>query len=326
MADDDTFEISPGGTEPNKGGTTVEAPELSFRKFLEQTPPDTYVQLTDLEVTSNVHYLQVPDILLFCHQSDCDGPRMFRAKEPLFFKSGWNFSFLEYVCRNCGRRLARFAIAFTVLTSPAKDVKGTASALKVGQMPTFGPQSPAQLISLVGPDRELFLQGRRAENRGMGLGAFAYYRRVVENQSSRIIGRIARVVKALGSTPEIDAVFVAAMNESQFSRSIELVKDFIPQALLIKGENPLLLLHTALSKGLHNPEMTDSHCLEVAQSIRTVLTELSERATNALKDDAEIQNAIKTLRAVPRGPRLTPENVRPLDDAIGETSPANGNE
>ena len=162
---------------------------------------------------------------------------------------------------------------------------------------------------MIEADRELFLRGRRAENRGMGIGAFAYYRRVVENQRNQIIAKIAKVTKTLGSTPEIDQVFVAAMNEIQFAKSIEMVEKFIPQALLINGENPLTLLHSALSKGLHNPEMTDAHCLELAQSIRVILTELPERSASALKEDREIKEALEVLKAVPRGSKFKPETI-----------------
>jgi hypothetical protein len=132
---------------------------------------------------------------------------------------------------------------------------------------------------------------------------------VVENQRNRIIQRIAAAAKILGSTPEIDAHFDQAINEIQFTKSIERMKDFIPQALLINGENPLILLHSALSKGLHNPEMTDGHCLELAQSIRTILVELSERATLVTKDDKDLQEAINVLKAVPRALKVKPENV-----------------
>lgn len=101
------------------------------------------------------------------------------------------------------------------------------------------PQTPARLVTLIGPDREVFLQGRRAENSGQGIGAFAYYRRVVENQKNRIIAEIARVAKTVGSTPEIDCLFEAAMKETRFTQSLELVKAVIPQVLLIDGQNPL---------------------------------------------------------------------------------------
>lgn len=144
----------------------------------------------------------------------------------------------------------------------------------------------------------------------MGIGAFAYYRRVVENQKNRIIVEIAKVATILGSTPEIDALFAAAVTETQFSKSIEMVKDAIPQSLLIKGHNPLTLLHTALSRGLHNPDMTDSHCLALAQSIRTVLADLSERISEALKNTKEVQDALSVLLATPNTPKTDAKTLQ----------------
>jgi hypothetical protein len=190
--------------------------------------------------------------------------------------------------------------------------------MKYGQTPTFGAYTPARLLRLVQSDHQLFLQGRRAESRGLGIGAFAYYRRVVENQRNRIIVQIAKVAKVVGSTPAIDALFVEAQNQYQFSKSIEMLKDFIPQALLINGENPLVLLHSALSKGLHDAEMTDQHCLELAQSIRTVLTELAERASAAMKENKELADALKVLKAIPRAAKATVEGRS--EDATTATS------
>jgi hypothetical protein len=70
---------------------------------------------------------------------------------------------------------------------------------------------------------------------------------------------------------------------------------------MIGGHNPLTLLHTALSRDLHNPDMTDEQCLKLAQSIRTILAEFAERTSEVLKDDKEIQNALTVLKAVQKG-------------------------
>jgi hypothetical protein len=67
----------------------------------------------------------------------------------------------------------------------------------------------------------------------------------------------------------------------------------IPQTLLINGQNPLTLLHSALSEGLH--AKSDEDCLELATSIRLVLMELAERIATALKDEAELRNAVNRL-------------------------------
>jgi hypothetical protein len=65
------------------------------------------------------------------------------------------------------------------------------------------------------------------------------------------------------------------------------------ESLLINGHNPLTLLHSALSKGLH--AKTDEECLELAHDVRIVLTELAERLGQALKDEAELNTAVSRL-------------------------------
>ena len=54
-----------------------------------------------------------------------------------------------------------------------------------------------------------------------------------------------------------------------------------------------MLLHSALSEGLH--AQTDEECLEVATSIRLVMTELADRISTALKDEAELKQAVSRL-------------------------------
>jgi hypothetical protein len=95
------------------------------------------------------------------------------------------------------------------------------------------------------------------------------------------------------STPEVQSVFEQAARETQFRKAVEDVKSVIPQELSIDGHNPLTLLHSALSQGLH--ANTEEQCLEMATSIRIVLTELSERISIALKDEVELKQALKTL-------------------------------
>jgi hypothetical protein len=74
---------------------------------------------------------------------------------------------------------------------------------------------------------------------------------------------------------------------------VESVKRGLPLTLLIEGRNPLTLLHGALSEGLH--ALTDEECMTLAQSIRVVLTEMSECMSQALKEDKELKDAVSVL-------------------------------
>ena len=54
-----------------------------------------------------------------------------------------------------------------------------------------------------------------------------------------------------------------------------------------------MLLNKALSLGIS--DLSDEECLEYARAIRIVLAELSEKLAQALKDDAEVNQAINKL-------------------------------
>jgi hypothetical protein len=234
--------------------------------------------------------LVVPNLQLHCGNEACGGMRYFSraTNDTIVLRAQHEDIFLKYVCRNCSRAYKVFALC---VNSDASVSGG--KAWKYGEMPIFGPPTPARLISLIGPDRDGFLKGRQAENLGLGVGAFAYYRRVVENQKDRLLDEIIRVAQRTNAKAEVIQTLSAAKKETQFSKAVDMVKDAIPESLLISGQNPLTLLHKALSEGLHNK--SDEDCLTLATSIRVVLQELSERSAAALKDHAELKSALSRL-------------------------------
>lgn len=164
---------------------------------------------------------------------------------------------------------------------------------KFGEIPPYGPHVPSKLIKLIGPDRDLFLQGRRCESQGLGIGAFTYYRRVVENQKDRILTKIMKTAKRIGAPQVTIDKLNASIKETQFKRALDSAKDVIPDKLFINNQNPILALHHVLSGGVH--EFSDERCLELARDVRVVLGALSERLSSVLKDDAEIGSALSNL-------------------------------
>jgi len=115
----------------------------------------------------------------------------------------------------------------------------------------------------------------------------------VENQWRRFMEEITKVARRIGVQEATVNALQSAATETQFSKAVQTVKDAIPSVLLIDGHNPLTLLHKALSEGLH--EESEEHCLELASSIRLVLTELADRIGQALKDHRELQDAVTRL-------------------------------
>ena len=296
---------------------SISTPEsISFAQFLETSPPN---QSTRIEGIWNVYQYQgedsyrgiiTPEIQLHCSGETCNGPRFFRciSRPPALVEGKFVNAFLTYRCWNCQKVEKLFSVSVR-MDSHQKSYLQTGDALKLGEQPPFGPPTPARLIKLIGPDRDAFLKGRRCENQGLGIGAFVYYRRVVENQRSRILGEILQVAERVGAKPEAIETLKKAAAETQFSKAIDLAKSAIPESLLINGHNPLALLHSALSEGVH--ELTDDECLTIAGSIRVILAELSERLGQALKDEVELKQALDTLMNRPKPAEKPPRKSTP---------------
>ncbi|MGO9839589.1 MAG: hypothetical protein ACLPZF_00095 [Candidatus Acidiferrales bacterium] len=103
---------------------------------------------------------------------------------------------------------------------------------------------------------------------------------MVENQKDRIFAEVIKASKKVNAAEKMISELEAARKETQFSKAIETIKPGVPEALLMDGHNPLMLLHNALSEGLH--AQTDEECLELATSIRVVLTDLVGRMASVI--------------------------------------------
>jgi hypothetical protein len=262
----------------------------TFANFLESCGPDSTQYVSGLvHITpSGLDRVATPEIDLHCESESCNGIRRFQCSDDRRLSTDVNFAFLNYFCKNCEEFGKTFALA---VQRDGNSQSG--KVLKLGEAPPYGPPTPSRVMKLVGADRELFLKGRRAELHGLGIGAFAYYRRVVEEQKGRIIEEIGKVALKIRPSKETEGLFAKAKAETQFATAIDMIKSAIPEAILIDRHNPLTLLHSALSEGLH--AQADEECLELATSIRVVLTELAERISTALKEEATLKSAVSRL-------------------------------
>ena len=276
----------------------VEPELILITDFFESVPPNqvTHIQeLTETVFYSSVPYdrLKVPELQLHCPEDSCNGLRFFRCKSsqkesPVVNEGSFSFFYVTYSCSNCQKHERIYSIA-----ARKNDDDDGGIAYKFGELPPYGPPTSAKLIKLIGPDRDTFLKGRRCENQGLGIGAFIYYRRVVENQKNRVFAEVKKVAEKVGASQVALTALDSAMAETQFSKALDLAKEGIPESLLINGHNPMKLLHSALSDGVH--ARTDEECMEIATSVRIVLGDLADRLGQALKEEAELRHALATL-------------------------------
>ena len=278
----------------------VRLPEgMPWKDFLENCPPGEVRTVNDYKIVPSGGFI-VPDLELFCGSEKCGRKQVFSGKANGIPYAG--DCYFYYTCRNCALTKKTFAIRLIKDSDPGE-------AVKFGEMPPFGAPIPAKLQRLIQPHRDFFLKGYRCENQGLGIAAFSYYRRVVEGEKDRLFDEIIKVCQKVQGGESLIPKLVRAKKNHQFSKAVEEISDAIPDALRISGHNPLTLLHSALSKHIHNE--SDEACLEAAQAIRVVLTDLAERMSEILKENAELTRAIEKL--MPKPASVAPSKASDID-------------
>lgn len=131
---------------------------IKFAEFLETSPPDSQEEIEDLAFLNPyynqpIYTMTEPDIQLHCPSELCGGTRVFgcNTSRRVVGPTKWSTEFVTYFCRNCQHQTKIFALA---LKQDAE--KKESGFAKLGEAPPFGPPVPARVITLVGPDRELF--------------------------------------------------------------------------------------------------------------------------------------------------------------------------
>jgi hypothetical protein len=294
-------------TPDGKGGDGDPKP-VGWATFLKGYSPGAYSLVTNLypshPIPTTPKLLHYPTLRLWCSQ--CEGERNFNIENDLPKPSSgtrrteeaqqyqitddWQYTALVYICRDCTIYKKIYSVA---LRSDTRTSNGLGAAIKIGEYPLEDEPFPTRLWKLVGPARELMIKGRRCERQGLGIAAFSYYRRIVEDNKTRILDQYIDAAMKLEATADVIRQLHNAKDEQQFRKVIESVTPALPQSLIFDGSNPLLLLHQITSVGLHG--LSDSECLTYAHDVRTLLAELARRIDDALQDRQEVHAAVMRL-------------------------------
>ena len=164
----------------------------------------------------------------------------------------------------------------------------------MGQYPRHNTSIDGRLLPLLRDQRLYYRRGRECEDEGFGLGAAAYYRRVVESIIDKVLDELQDLV------PEQDRrAYLSALDRVKGDRraveKIDAVSDLMPESLWLKGQNPLKLLHSVLSENLHSRD--ENEILALSEDTRTLLDylliEISEKRNRALDTAGALERLLK---------------------------------
>lgn len=269
-------------------------------------------------IQPNAWVVPAPRLKLFC--SVCNGMRNFNPSSsypltqtcvdlgqgPRTFSPGGGKEsvigqhvdqFLRFTCGDCNKEIKKYSLAVEILSDLPKEgntAKATLKLTKYGEIPKPIKPINAKIKRLIKAEWEMYRKGADDEAAGNGIGAFAYYRRVVEASRDLIVDSMCAAASKLNVSDKDIQQIQESKNSRNFTESIAAVDHLFPSELKFNDQNALLALYGPLSEGLHGK--SDEECLEAASYIRTLLDALGERLEQVIDQEESILKALKGLQ------------------------------
>ena len=211
-----------------------------------------------------------------------------RAAISLASNSTLDYNFVVHcsaLCQDC-QQFQRQLLIYGNTSRPKND-EMKFFIKKIGQYPA--PEvTPDKIFKdfLSKEDIEFYKKGKQSLNFTYGIGAFAYFRRIVENEILNI------TKKLIDSNQTAKLKLVPALKlfqeNHQMKRLIKSLTPFLPKNIFLENGNPLNFLYASISEGIHN--LTEEQCIQrsndIEKLLRHVITELRNQESRNDANDA----------------------------------------
>jgi len=253
------------------------------KKFLETYPLYKKFELEALSVHTILRDTPRPAIHMHC--GNCESEQTFNMSNQ-YNETDYDIDDyindkvlrLKYVCTACNRNTIQFFVySYKRIEERVDEQTGKTDKYnilyveKVGQVPAWSIEMDKNLEKELADHATLYKRGLENESQGYGIGAFAYFRRITETTIDQMLDSIPDLLEGEDKTKYEEAL-MKTKNTRVTQEKIDLVKDLLPSSLRPDGMNPLGVLHSALSEGLHAE--TDDECMEYADEIKQTLVYL----------------------------------------------------
>ena len=256
---------------------------MPIKEFLEGY---SLYQKYKIDVPAYLNRFEKPTIHMYC--GECESEQTFAmdndyCNRSYMINSAGKVLNLDYLCAGC----ENFNRGFLIKISDNLDY-----LMKAGQYPEIDISVDKSVENVLGRHSKLFRKGLVCEAQGYGIGAYAYYRRIVESIIDNLLGDISELIDTEDKEKYMD-VLEQTKQTRQTSEKISLVKDLLPLSLRPGGLNPLGTLYEILSEGIHNKP--DDECIGIAKEINLILVYLIKQTSINTKEKKEFTESMKKL-------------------------------
>jgi len=246
-----------------------------IKMFLEQAPIYTWCEYKKPQV--NRASLHINEIEAYCE--NCQQSRPFQDFRSRGSGAGFAVeavktgnSYFEFSCVSCRKETHYFHVRQIV-------DEETIKLQKYGEFPRKLLDRDKVLQKFFKEDSEYYEKAIICLANGYGIASFAYFRRILENNISRLLDLLLEDAESTDQNEEIRNAIGELKNETPMSNKIKIANSALPQYLKPDGLNPLGKLYQILSEGVHT--YSDKECLQKAvgakECIRFLIGELTSR-------------------------------------------------
>lgn len=199
----------------------------------------------------------------------------------------------KYECSACGKAGHIFFIEFVEEKNEKDPSHPVGFIRKIGQTPPWSIDMDKKVELLIGKNSEFYKNGLACESQGYGIGAYAYYRRVIEGTIDSLLQSIEGLIEGHDNKQKYQEALEKVKQQRITEEKIKLVQDLLPPSLKTDTLNPLKIIHSSLSEGLHSK--SDEECLELAENIKKSLIFLVSQVLANKESKKEFTESLKSL-------------------------------
>lgn len=204
---------------------------------------------------------------------------------------------ITYKCMKCNNFRRTYLLRFenvTIEETDEDDEYNQVFASKVGQFPAQSIEAEKTMENYLSEKNlTLYKRGIITESQSYGIGAFAYYRQILENTIDTLLDEVLKFAES-ASAKELKLKITEAKQKQSTAEKIDIISSYLPATLSPSGKNIFKLMYSALSDGIHNK--SDEDCLKIAQSLRTCMVFLIKKIEERNEDDKNFANAFAGLQ------------------------------
>lgn len=164
---------------------------------------------------------------------------------------------------------------------------------KIGQYPPYEIDIDRDMQNFLNEeDKGNYKKALICLSQNYGIGAFAYLRRIVENEILGIIERIGSLDRP--ESKSIQELLAEHKSNHNMASLIDGIYDFLPSSLKSLGSNPLKFLYSQLSEGIHL--YSEEECSDEARNIETVLKFVIRKIREETSEVRSVREALNKLK------------------------------